>query len=56
MLENVTVGSVELVEVDGAPIPTERVTLRVRRATLTYRPQRADGTPDAPVTTVINCP
>ena len=56
VLENVVVGSVELVEVDGTPVPTERVTLRPRRATLTFRPQLANGQPGTPVTTVINCP
>ena len=55
-LDNVVVGSVELTEVDGAPIPTERVTLRPRRATLTYRPQLADGRPGTPVVTIVNCP
>jgi type VI protein secretion system component Hcp len=56
VLENVTVGNVELVEVDGTPLPTERVTLRPRRATLTYRTQLSNGQPGPPVTTVINCP
>jgi type VI secretion system secreted protein Hcp len=56
VLENVIVGTVELVEVDGGPLPTERVTLRPRRATLTYRTQSADGSPGTPVTTVVNCP
>ena len=55
-LENVVVGNVELVEVDGGPVPTERVTLRPRKATLSYRPQKADGSLDAPVVAVINCP
>lgn len=56
VLENVTVGTVELVEVDGTPVPTERVTLKPRRATLTYTQQRADGGPGTPVTTTIICP
>ena len=56
VLENVVVGNVELVEVDGTPVPTERVTLRPRRATLTFRPQLANGQAGTPVTTVINCP
>jgi hypothetical protein len=56
VLENVTVGNVELVEVDGTPLPTERVTLRPRRATLTYRTQLPNGQPGQPVTSVINCP
>jgi type VI secretion system secreted protein Hcp len=56
VLENVVVGNVELVEVDGTPVPTERVTLRPRRATLTYRPQLQNGQAGTPVTTVINCP
>ena len=56
LLENVVVGNVELVEVDGTPVPTERVTLRPRRATLTFRPQLANGQAGTPVTTVINCP
>jgi type VI protein secretion system component Hcp len=56
VLENVTVGNVELVEVDGTPVPTERVTLRPRRATLTYRQQALDGGLGEEVTKVINCP
>ena len=56
VLENVVVGNVELVEVDGTPLPTERVTLRPRRATLTYNTQLPNGQPGTPVTTVINCP
>ena len=56
LLENVTVGNVELVEVEGAPLPTERVTLRPRRATLTYRLQSTSGGPATPFTTIINCP
>jgi type VI protein secretion system component Hcp len=56
VLENVVVGNVELVEVDGSPLPTERVTLRPRRATLTYTPQLADGRQGTPVISVINCP
>jgi type VI protein secretion system component Hcp len=56
LLENVVVGNVELTEIDGGPIPTERVTLRPRRATLTYRLQLPDGRPGVPVTTVVNCP
>ena len=55
-LENVVVGTVELTEVDGGPLPTERVTLRPRRATLSYRTQNSDGTPGPPVVTVVNCP
>src|SRR5262245_15139967 len=54
-LENVVVGTVELVEVDGTPTPTERVTLKPRRATLTYEFQSGAGAP-TPVTTVVNCP
>jgi type VI protein secretion system component Hcp len=56
VLDNVVVGNVELVEVDGAPTPTERVTLRPRRATLTYTLQSPSGGPGTPTTTVINCP
>jgi type VI protein secretion system component Hcp len=56
VLENVVVGTVELVEVDGSPIPTERVTLRPRRATLTYKAQTATGSVGATTTTVITCP
>ncbi len=56
VLENVVVGTVELVEVDGGPLPTERVTLRPRKATLTYRVQSSDGSAGTPVTTVVNCP
>ena len=55
-LENVTVGNVELVEMDGTPVPTERVTLRPRRATLTYRQQAQDGGPGEEVTKIISCP
>jgi type VI protein secretion system component Hcp len=55
LLENVVVGNVELVDVDGTPVPTERVTLRPRRATLTFRSQSSTGQA-TPVTTVINCP
>lgn len=36
VLENVVVGTAELVEVDGGLTPTERVTLLPTRATLTY--------------------
>ena len=55
VLENVVVGTVELVDVEGNAFPTERVTLRPRRATLTYELQNpAGGT--TPVTTVVNCP
>lgn len=50
-----SLGNVELVEVDGTPVPTERVTLRPRRATLTFRSQSSTGQA-TPVTTVINCP
>jgi type VI protein secretion system component Hcp len=56
VLENVVVGTVELVEMDGTPVPTERVTLKPRRATLSYRLQNPDGTPGAPITSVVNCP
>jgi type VI secretion system secreted protein Hcp len=56
VLENVVVGTAELVEVDGVPLPTERVTLRPRRATLTYSPQDPRGISGPPTTTVINCP
>ena len=55
VLENVVVGTVELVEMDGTPVPTERVTLKPRRATLTYRLQNPDGSAGAPVSTVVNC-
>jgi len=54
VLENVVVGTIELVEADGFPLPTERVTLRPRRATLTYEFQNGAGAP-TPVTTVVNC-
>lgn len=55
VLENVVVGTVELVDVEGNAFPTERVTLRPRRATLTYQFQNpAGGT--TPVTTVVYCP
>ena len=55
VLENVVVGTVELVDVEGSGFPTERVTLRPRRTTLTYEFQNpAGGT--TPVTTVVNCP
>ena len=56
LLESVTVGNVELVEVDGTPLPTERVLLRPRRATLTYNLQRPDGSAGGSETRVINCP
>jgi type VI protein secretion system component Hcp len=56
LLENVVVGTVELVEFDGGPTPTERVTLRPRKATLTYRQQNPDGSPGVPTITVVNCP
>jgi type VI protein secretion system component Hcp len=55
VLENVVVGTVELVEVDGTPTTTERVTLKPRKATLTYQFQSGTGAP-TPVTTVVNCP
>lgn len=45
LLENVVMGNVELVEVDGTPVPTERVTVRPRRATPTFRPQWQTGRP-----------
>jgi hypothetical protein len=54
VLEDAVVGTVELVDVEGNGFPTERVTLRPRRATLTYQPPSpAEGT--MPVTTVVNC-
>lgn len=56
VLENVLIGSVELMEVDGAPIPTERVVLLPRRVTLTYTSQQPDGTPGSIVTQVLTCP
>jgi len=56
LLENVTVANLELVEIDGSPTPTERVTLRARRVTLTYRAQDPNGNDLPPITTVINCP
>jgi len=43
LLENVVMGNVELVKVDGTPVPTERVTVRPRRATPTFRPQWQTG-------------
>lgn len=56
VLENVTIGSIELVEVDGGPIPTERVVLLPRRATLTYNQQLPTGVPGSPITTTLTCP
>jgi type VI protein secretion system component Hcp len=54
-LENVVVGNVELVEFEGSLTTTERVTLRPRRAILTYRLQNPTGGV-TPFRTVINCP
>jgi type VI protein secretion system component Hcp len=55
VLENVVVGTVELVEVDGGLTPTERVTLLPTRATLTYV-QKPDGSPGPTSTSLITCP
>jgi len=56
VLESATVANLELVEVDGGPTPTERVTLRARRVTLTYRARDSVGHELPPVTTVLTCP
>lgn len=56
VLDNMTIGSVELMEVDGAPILTERVVLLPRRATLTYTPQMEDGSLGPSITTTVTCP
>jgi type VI protein secretion system component Hcp len=56
VLKNVIITTVELVEVDGTPIPTERVVLLPRRATLTYRAQNLDGSPGPTTTTTVVCP
>ena len=57
VMEDVLVGSVELVEVDGAAAPTERVVLLPRKATITFRGQDpASGQPLPPNKAVINCP
>ena len=56
VLDNVVVGNVELVEFEGSLTTTERVTLRPRRATLTYRQQNPNGGPATSTTTIINCP
>ena len=56
VLENVVVGTVELMEADYLPVPSERVTLRPRRVTLTYNPQKPDGSLGAPIVTVVTCP
>jgi type VI protein secretion system component Hcp len=55
VLENVVVGTVELVEVDDGLTPTERVTLLPTRATLTYV-QKPDGSPGPTSTSLITCP
>jgi len=55
VLEKVSIGTVELVEVDGDPLPVERVTLLPRRATLTYRQQNIDGSLGEPTTTFVTC-
>jgi hypothetical protein len=54
-LERVVVGTVELVEVDGDPLPVERVTLLPRRARLTYFQQDIDGSLGSPITTTVTC-
>ena len=57
VMEDVLVGSVELVEVDGAAAPTERVVLLPRKATIAFRGQDpASGQPLPPNKAVINCP
>jgi hypothetical protein len=56
-MEDVLIGSVELVEVDGGPTPTERVVLLPRKVTLTFTGQNpATGQPLPPTHTIINCP
>jgi type VI protein secretion system component Hcp len=55
LLSNVVVGTVELVEVDGGPTPTERVTLKPQRIELSFNAQNPDGTTFA-VTKKFTCP
>ena len=55
VLENTIITSVELVEVDGTPLPTERLTLQPTRARISFVPQKPDGSSDGAVQKVINC-
>jgi type VI protein secretion system component Hcp len=56
VMEDVLIGSVELVELDGGPTPTERVVLLPRKATLTSTGQEPSGQPVPTGKAVINCP